>query len=693
MARFDGKVALVTGAGGGLGRQYALALAAEGARVVVNDLGTNRHGQGDETRAAADVVAEIEDAGGEAIANFDSVADADGAGAMVDAAYDQWGQLDIVINNAGILRDKTLAKMDEAMWDAVIDVHLKGTFLVSRHALRRMMDNEDQGTIINTSSYAGLKGNFGQTNYGAAKAGIAGFTRSLALEGRKFGITTNAIAPIAKTRMTDDIDMVPDAYGPEDVAPLVLWLCSDDADSVTGRVFGAHGHHYFEYVMETTPGVEREERWTIADVGEHFDAITAKAQSGGGEGGDEVRDLIALLPEVFDADAAGGWDASIAFKITGTGTYGVDVADGSATFVDGAPDDPSGTVTFDGADTLLALASGDLNPQKAFMGGQIEADNMSVLMKFAKVFDLEAAGRMLAGDGDDAGEKDADHSDTSSPGPNPEAIGNKFKPSARLITPEDLDAYARAVDDVRPRYTSEGGDPDVAAPLFGVTPLFEALEEALHDRQLDADLVNLVHGEQEMIFYDVLRPWDLVAPRAEITAITEKSSGWLVDVRQWLNRDGETVVEARSGLFVKDPAASRDSSKPKDAPSDDAAGPDVIHTDHQTVADDQPRRYAEASGDKNPIHLDEEVAQSAGLPSVILHGLCTMAFAARAAVDGVLDGQVENLKRLSVRFAKPVFPGDELTTEVWKDGDAYGFKTTNDDGEPVLSRGEINVRS
>ena len=688
----DGKIALVTGAGGGIGRQYALALADEGARVVVNDLGTDRHGEGETTNLADTVVDEIADAGGTAVADYGSVADADDAEAMVDRAYDEFGGLDIVINNAGILRDKTLVNMDEEMWDQVMDVHLKGTFLVSRHAVRRMTDAGTEGRLINTTSYAGLKGNFGQTNYGAAKAGIAGFTRSLALEGQKYKVEVNAIAPIAKTRMTDDIDMVPEQYEPGDIVPLVLWLVSDDAAGVTGRIFGAHGNHYFEYNQETTPGVERDERWTIEDVGERFDDITEKASSGtDAEGGGQVRELFAMLPEVYDADSAGDWSATIAFVVEGTGTYGVEAADGKATFVDGAPDNPDGEVTFDSAETILDMAAGDLSPEKAFMGGKISADNMSLLMKFGDYFDLEAAGEMAAGKVSD---DDADDDVDTGPGPNPEAVGNKFKPSARFIKPEQMVAYAEAVDDTNPRYVGDDGNsPDVGAPLLAVRPMFEALEDALSDKQLDADLINLVHGQQEMTLYDVIRPWDLLAPRAEIASIEEKSSGWLVDVDQWLMRDGEKVAEATSGLYIRNPEAEGSSSRDNGADQDADRG-EPIYTEEQVVADDQPIRYAKASGDMNPIHTDPDVAKAAGLPDIILHGLCTMAFGARAVVDGVLDGDVERLGRIKVRFAKPVLPGTELRTRIWEGDDAdFQFDMVDDDGNEVLTMGEVDERS
>ena len=687
MGIFDGKVALVTGAGSGLGREYALALAARGAKVVVNDLGTSRHGEGETTNVADEVVALIEKEGGQAVANYDSVADPTGARAMVDLAYEVFGALDIVINNAGILRDKTLLNMDEEMWDLVIAVHLKGTYLVSRHAFERMVDADRGGRIVNTTSYAGLKGNFGQTNYGAAKAGIAGFTRSLALEARRFGITTNAIAPVAKTRMTEDIDVIPDEYGAADVMPMVLWLCSDEAADVTGRVFGAHGHHYFEYNVEMTPGVELDQQWTVRGVGERFKEITAKQTAGGDEGADEVRRLFELLPKVFDGEAGKNWAATIAFEVEGSGTFGVEVAGGKATFVDGEPPGADGKVTFDAAQTLLDLAAGELSPEKAFMSGKISANNMGLLMKFGKYFDLEAAGQMISGgDQADAGGADGEQAPSRGPGPNPAAVGTTFKPHARFVTPEEIVAYANAVDDENPRYL--GVEPEVAPPLFAVRPLFEGLELAIADKTLDADLMQLVHGEQEMIFHDVLRPWDLVTPRAEIASVVEKSSGWLVDVHQTLWREGELVVEAHSGLFVKNPDAKKVSST-KEASSAQADDEDPIHADDQVVAPNQPHRYAEASGDHNPIHTDPEVAKAAGLPDIILHGLCTMAFAARALVDGVLDGDVEKLARMKVRFARPVTPGMTLETRIWETEDDrdFVFDTIDQDGNQVLSHG------
>ncbi len=233
---FDERVAIVTGAGNGLGRSHALELARRGARVVVNDLGGSLHGDGQSTDAAQAVVDEITAFGGTAVANRDSVATEEGGRAIVQTALDEFGRLDVLVNNAGILRDKAFHKMDGAMIDAVIDVHLKGTLFVTQPAFRAMRE-AGYGRIVNTSSASGLFGNFGQANYGAAKAGIAGLTRVLALEGAAYGIVANAIAPIAATRMTAGLlgDLTAHVT-PEGVSPVVAFLAHEDCP-VSGAVY------------------------------------------------------------------------------------------------------------------------------------------------------------------------------------------------------------------------------------------------------------------------------------------------------------------------------------------------------------------------------------------------------------------------------------------------------------------------
>ena len=277
MGCVDGKVALVTGAGGGLGRAHALLLAQEGAAVVVNDLGGARDGTGAGHSMADQVVAEIEAAGGQAAADYGSVTDPEAAKAMVRTAVDRFGKLDILINNAGILRDKSFKNMTDEMWDVVVDVHLRGTYLVAKAAWDQMIAQGSGGRIINTSSTSGLIGNFGQTNYGAAKAGIAGFTRVLALEGLKYGITVNTLAPAAWSRMTEDImqEGTAERFDPAKVSPVVVWLSSDDAKDVTGRQFCAGGNRVSMLSWQVTEIATKEPTgapFTIDEIDERMRA-------------------------------------------------------------------------------------------------------------------------------------------------------------------------------------------------------------------------------------------------------------------------------------------------------------------------------------------------------------------------------------------------------------------------------------
>ncbi len=277
MGKLDGKVALVTGAGGGLGRAHALLLAQEGAAVVVNDLGGTRDGSGKGSAMADGVVEEIKAAGGQAVADYGSVSDEAAARAMVQTGVDAFGKIDICINNAGILRDKSFKNMTNELWDTVIDVHLRGTYLVTKAAWDQMLTQGSGGRIINTSSTSGLIGNFGQTNYAAAKAGIAGITRTLALEGIKYGITVNTLAPAAWSRMTEDI-MPEDAeasFEPEKVSPVVVWLCTDDANHVTGRQFCAGGNRVSLLswqVLEIAQGDPSGAPFSVEEIGERMAA-------------------------------------------------------------------------------------------------------------------------------------------------------------------------------------------------------------------------------------------------------------------------------------------------------------------------------------------------------------------------------------------------------------------------------------
>jgi NAD(P)-dependent dehydrogenase (short-subunit alcohol dehydrogenase family) len=281
MGMLEGKVAVITGAGRGIGRGEALLFAEQGARVVVNDVGGDWDGVGQDPRPASQVVEEIAAAGGEAVGHFEDISEESGAKSLIALALDTWGRLDVVVNNAGILRDRMIFNMSVEEWDAVIKVHLRGHFLVAREACiywrdRSKAGEQVRGAIINTSSTSGILGNAGQSNYGAAKAGIAAFSQIVAMEMRKYGVTCNAIAPGARTRMTEKTFgelKVPegefDQLAPENVAPVVAFLASDAAADITGQVFGIQGglvelYHGWHPVA----ALSKDERWTPEELAE-----------------------------------------------------------------------------------------------------------------------------------------------------------------------------------------------------------------------------------------------------------------------------------------------------------------------------------------------------------------------------------------------------------------------------------------
>jgi NAD(P)-dependent dehydrogenase (short-subunit alcohol dehydrogenase family) len=287
------RVVVVTGGGRGIGRGHALEFARQGAKVVVNDLGTDVDGTGSSSGPAGEVVDAIRAMGGEAVANGDDVSDWDGAGRLIGTAIDTFGRLDVLVNNAGILRDRMLVNMTPEEWDAVIRVHLRGTFAPSRRALdywreRSKAGADNDARIINTSSPSGIYGNVGQTNYGTAKAGIAAFTVIAAMEVGRYGVTVNAISPSALTRMTENLSMGRraaerpaddfDPFAPDNIAPLVVWLGSSESRGITGRVFNvAGGHVSVAEGWVEGPVADWSGRWDPAQLGDIIPDLVARA--------------------------------------------------------------------------------------------------------------------------------------------------------------------------------------------------------------------------------------------------------------------------------------------------------------------------------------------------------------------------------------------------------------------------------
>jgi NAD(P)-dependent dehydrogenase (short-subunit alcohol dehydrogenase family) len=287
----EGRVVVITGAGRGIGRAHALEFASQGAKVVVNDLGASVDGSGSSEGPAGEVVDEIRGMGGEAVANGDDVADTEGARRIVGTALETFGRLDVLVNNAGILRDRMFVNMSEEEWDAVIRVHLRGTFAPMKAAVEHWRERSKAGEtndarIINTTSPSGIYGNVGQTNYGAAKAGIAAMTVIAAMELGRYGVTVNAIAPAALTRMTENLGGFEatddpttfDAQSPDNIAPLVVWLGSPESKDITGRVFNVYGGHISvaEGWVEG-PAADKDDRWQSTELGGVIPDLVAKA--------------------------------------------------------------------------------------------------------------------------------------------------------------------------------------------------------------------------------------------------------------------------------------------------------------------------------------------------------------------------------------------------------------------------------
>ncbi len=403
--RFDGRVAVVTGAGAGLGRVYALELAKRGAKVVVNDFGGARDGSGAGAAGPADkVVEEIKALGSEAVANYDNVATPEGGANITKTALDAFGKIDILINNAGILRDKGILKMEPENWQKVLDVHLTGAYNVTKPAFQVMRDN-GFGRIIMTTSAAGLYGNFGQTNYSSAKLGLVGFMNTLKLEGAKYDIKVNTVAPMAASRLTEDV-LPPDLMAklkPEYVAPIVLYLCSE-ACQATGMIYNAGAGFYNRAAVMTSPGVvigdgkkipsveDVSVNWSkIMDLkgakeyaqlndlvlGDLLSALEGKkaAAAAGGGGFTSVKEVFDKLAGAFQAGAASGVDVVFQYCIAGEGggDWYAEIKNGACTIAAGAHAKPACTLKIAAAD-YLDLMNGKMNAMKAYTSGKLKIE-------------------------------------------------------------------------------------------------------------------------------------------------------------------------------------------------------------------------------------------------------------------------------------------------------------------------------
>ncbi|XP_048383621.2 peroxisomal multifunctional enzyme type 2 isoform X1 [Stegostoma tigrinum] len=600
--RFDGKVALVTGAGGGLGRTYALLFAERGASVVVNDLGGNIKGEGKSSSAADRVVQEIRAKGGKAVPNYDSVEEGE---KIVQTALDTYGRIDIVVNNAGILRDRSFARISDLDWDLIQRVHLRGSFKVTRAAWNHMK-NQKYGRIIMTASSSGIYGNFGQANYSAAKLGLLGLSNTLAIEGQKYNIQCNTIAPAAGSRLTQTIlpQELVDALKPEFVAPLVVWLCHESCQE-NGSLFEVGAGWIGKLRWERTLG---------AIVRQEDQQMTPEA----------VRD---------------SWDQICDFE--------------NAT----KPKSSSESIS------SLYEVLNKLNTKRG-----VSSNPTSGLKQ------TSTSGINLA-----------------------EAVGKKIPFTEYTYTNLEPILYALGVgmttkDPDHLKFLFERNEEFSCLPTFGVIPAQGFMNGGLASISgLNIDFTKVLHGEQYLEMYKPVPTSGTLKSEGVIADILDKGSGAviLLDVHTYNGKD--LVCYNQFSIFVVGAGGfggKRTSDKVKVTKNPPNRPPDAIVSDITSV--DQAALYR-LNGDWNPLHIDPNFAAFGGFKKPILHGLCSMGFAARHVLKQFANNDVTKFKAIKARFAKPVIPGQTLETEMWKNGNLIHLQSKVKESNEIVLAGAYVV--
>uniref|UniRef100_A0A287AMG9 Peroxisomal multifunctional enzyme type 2 n=1 Tax=Sus scrofa TaxID=9823 RepID=A0A287AMG9_PIG len=585
MLNFYGRVVLVTGAGG------------------VNDLGGDMKGVGKGSLAADKVVEEIRRKGGKAVANYDSV---EAGEKIVKAALDAFGRIDVVVNNAGILRDRSFSRISDEDWDMIQRVHLRGSFMVTRAAWDHMK-KQNFGRIIMTSSAAGIYGNFGQANYSAAKLGLLGLSNSLAVEGKKNNIHCNTVAPVAGSRMTQGFlpeDLI-EALKPEYVAPLVLWLCHESCEE-NGSVFEVGAGWIGKLRWERTLGA----------------LVRQKNQP--------------MTPEAVKAN----WTKICDFD---NATKPQRIQDSVSTVIE----------------ALSKIDSSD---------GGISANNLS-------------------------------HATSAAPSGLVEAVGYKFPPFSSSYTEVDTIMYALGVgasikEPKDLKFIYEGNSDFSCLPTFGVILAQKSLGGGglAEIPGLSVNFTKVLHGEHYLELYKPLPNAGDLKCEAVVADVLDKRSGLVILIDVYSYSGKELICYNQFSVFVMGSGGfggKRTSDKDKVAVAIPSRPPDAILTD--TTSLNQAALYR-LSGDWNPLHIDPDFASLAGFDRPILHGLCTFGFSARHVLQQYADRDVLRFKAIKVRFAKPVYPGQTLQTEMWKEGNRIHFQTkVQETGDTVISNAYVDL--
>ncbi|KPJ14730.1 Peroxisomal multifunctional enzyme type 2 [Papilio machaon] len=585
--RFDGRVAVVTGAGGGLGKAYALLLASRGAKVVVNDLGGGRDGSGKSTFADA-VVQEIKSKGGEAVADYNSVVDGQ---KIIKTAIDNFGRVDIIINNAGILRDKSFPKMSEQDWDLIQAVHVKGAFKTTQAAWE-IFRKQKYGRVIMTSSNAGLFGNFGQANYSAAKMGLVGLMNTLAIEGEKYNIKVNTIVPTAASRLTEDI-LPPEmfqAMKPELIAPVVAYMAHESFPD-TGSV------------VDSTLG---------------FATKTHLVRSEG-----------AVLKK--------------------------------------KPADP---VTIESVKEAWPQVVNMNNAKHKEKIAEVTVELVQKLQEFEERSKLDSTN---------------------------EAYWSTYNYNAKDLALYALGVGASVVNASDLKFLYESHEDFSALPTFFILPGM-VMESPIVGKSMPpgkhADFTNILHGEQYIEFVS-----DFPGTEGEFTIrnyvvdILDKGSSAVAIVNSEIFQNKSLVFRTQQHIFVLGQGGfggPRNSSKAVNVAAAPKRAPDAVL--EQKTSEDQAALYR-LSGDLNPLHIDPNVATSAGHQKPILHGLASLGFSVRHVLAKYGGNDASLVKAVKARFAKPVLPGQILATEMWVEGTRVHFQTrTKETGNVVISGAFVDLK-
>jgi 3-hydroxyacyl-CoA dehydrogenase/3a,7a,12a-trihydroxy-5b-cholest-24-enoyl-CoA hydratase len=593
--RFDGRVAIVTGAGGGLGRAHALLLASRGAAVIVNDLGGSVSGEGASQSAAQKVVNEIKTAGGEAVANFDSVENGE---AIVQTAIDKYKRLDIVINNAGILRDVSFHKMTDQDWDLIYRVHVLGSYKVTKAAWPILREAQ-YGRVIMTTSSSGIYGNFGQANYSMAKLGLLGLAKTLAHEGQPKNVFVNSVAPMAGSRMTETVlpkELV-EQLKPEFVSPVVAWLCHEDCTENGG-------------LFEVGAGFVGKLRWERTKG--------AKFHLGRGF---TVDDVQKKWQEICDFSGA----------------------------------------THPG------------NPQESMVPA---IENLATLKQTAPVGNENIQPDKL--------------------------VGAKFDPATLHYNERDLSLYALGIGmahhgprDARElQYVYEAaGNGFKAFPTYAVIFPFGTLTKLTNMEGIKFNPMMLLHGEQTLEVPRPLAPEATITTEGKITHVYDKIKGAVI-VTESISRDekGELVARNEGKVFIRG-LGNFGGDRGPSGNINEAPGraPDAVE---EEKTDENQALIYRLSGDRNPLHADPAMAAMGGFDQPILHGLCFFGFAARHVLKRFADYDAARFKSITVRFARHVFPGETLVTEMWKESETkilFRCKAKERD-EVVITNGAVELQ-